>query len=457
MTSIEAKIIVKIVKVLSVTILSAITVTGNAQNRQDDSRFGRGEDSIQCLQNLNMLMSYAKQGDYYTAYEHWHRAYYGCPASHISIYHYGPIIITHLLEREKTVQQKEKWLTLLMGVYDNRLKYFGDNPRQGKGYILGRKAIDYIRYINPNRDPLKKNAYKWLSEAIALDGSASEATVFLNYFKLSERYYKNNPESHRETYINDYLKVMSMLNERATSGDPRDTVYVVMKTMVNAIFVQSDAVDCRRLDNIYRRQIELKKDNSAFLENILMLYKNMDCEESPVYFEVAAHQYKIASTSASATGMALASYQKREFFKAIGYFQEAVSLEKNKDEKSKLQMRIAAIYNELGDYTRARAESRAALSHNPSNASAYIMIAYLYVNYASLISKNHVIQKTAYWAAVDKLEMAKKVDPGCADIVNRLINSYKSNYPSDREQFLNDIIGDTYVVPGWIQEKTTIR
>jgi tetratricopeptide (TPR) repeat protein len=250
---------------------------------------------------------------------------------------------------------------------------------------------------------------------------------------------------------------MPMLNERASSGDPRDTVYIAMKTMVNAIFVQSDAVDCRRLDNIFKKQVEAKKNNSSFLENILMLYKNLDCEESAVYFDAAGYQYKIAPTPASATGMALLSYQKKDFFRTISYFQEAISLEKNKEEKSKLQMRIAAIYNELGDYSRARAESRTALSYNPSNASAYIMIAYLYVNYATLVNKNPIVQKTAYWAAVDKLEMAKKIDPGCSDIVNRLINSYKSNYPSDRELFINDIIGDTYVVPGWIQEKTTIR
>ena len=97
MTKIEAKIIVKIVKAFSVMVLSAISVAGNAQNVPDDSRFGRGEDSVRCLQNLNMLTSYAKQGDYYVAFEYWYRAYSECPASHISIYYYGPIILTHLI------------------------------------------------------------------------------------------------------------------------------------------------------------------------------------------------------------------------------------------------------------------------------------------------------------------------------------------------------------------------
>jgi len=443
---------------LSAIVFSVVTFTGYAQKGvQDGSAFGKGQDSIRCVQNLSLFASYAKQGDYKSAVEFWDQAYDECPASHASIYQYGPSILAWQIETEQDQAKKDRLVDRLMGMYDNRVKYFGDNARYGKAYILGRKAIDYVRFVNPSKDPLKENAYKWLSEAIDLNKSANEAAVFQQHFILATDLYKGKPDAFRETYINDYLKITPMLAERAASGDPKDTVYAAMKTMVDALFAQSGVADCKTLDNVYGKQLDAKQKDLDFLKIVLMLYRNADCEDSKAYFKASDYAHRIEPTATSATGLAIQAYNNKDYSKSITYFKEAISLESNNVEKSKLQMKIAATYNKLGNYSEARAASQAALNYNSSNSAAYIMIAHLYAQYSTLIDDDPVIQKTAYWAAVDKLERAKAVDPSCTSDVNKMINSYKANFPPKSELFMRNITGDSYTVPGWINEKTAIR
>lgn len=452
----------KIKVILSAIALGAMAFSGSyAQTGvQSKSKFGHGEDSIRCMQNLSLFASYAKQGDYKSAVEFWDKAYDECPASHSSIYSYGPRIVAWQITDEKDAAKRNQLFDRLMKVYDDRIKYFGNNARYGKAYILGRKAIDYVQYaqfVDPNRDPLKEEAYKWLGEAIKLDGTSNEAAVFQQYFILSDGIYKGKSDEFREKYINDYLMITPLLNERANSGDPKDTVYAAMKTMVDAMFAQSGAADCKTLDGVYGNQLEGKKDDKDFLNVVLTLYRNAECEESAIFFKASDYMHKIEPSSASASGLAIQAYNKKDYNKAISYFEEAIALEENNVEKSKLQMKVAAIYNELGNYTRSRSAAQTALNYNSSNSSAYILIALLYAQHSTVIDDDPVIQKTAYWAAVDKLERAKAVDPSSAASVNKMISGYKANFPPKSELFMRNITGDTYTVPGWIQEKTTIR
>ncbi len=441
--------------ILPVIVFSVlVTFAGYAQTGvESKTAFGKGEDSIRCVQNLSMIETYAKQGNYKSAAEFWNQAYDECPASHISIYRYGPGIVGWQIENEQNLTQKAKLFERLMGVYDNYIKFLENSSKSGKAYVLGRKAIDYNRFANPPQDPYKEKAYKWLSEAIELDKSANEAAVFRLYFMLSTNLYKAKQDAFIWTYIDDYLKVVPMLRERATSREPKDTVYAAIKTMADMLF--SGAVDCKKLDEVCGKQLDEKQEDPAFLKKILVLYGNAGCEKSMVYFKVAGYAYKIKPSVESASVLAIQAYNNKNYLKAISYFEEAVNLENSNIEKSKLKMKVSATYSELGDYNNAREASLSALAYNPSNSSAYMMIAHLYVQYASTIDSDPAIRKTAYWAAVDKLEKAKEVDPSCVANADKLISEYKAHFPP--ESSIRNITGNTYTVPGWIQEKTTVR
>lgn len=436
-----------------------IGLSGFAQTGvQSGSKFGHGADSIACVQNLSLMQQASKHGDYASAVEPWNKVYANCPASHVSLYQYGPKILGWQISQEKDAAKKSQVFAQLMGMYDSRLKYFGNLKKYGKPYILGRKALDYVTYVDPAKDPLKRQAYNWLAEAIDLGGTSNEVAVFQQYFMLSDAQYAKDPAGFKQQYINDYLKVTPILSERGASGDLKDSVYSKMKTVVDVMFAKSGAAKCSDLDGIYASQIDAKQADKAFLKMVLALYKIADCEESNVYFKASACMYKIEPSADAARGLAVQAIKNKDYGKAIEYFNNAISLETNNGDKSKLYMNIASVYKVQGNYAKSRQAAQSALNMNGSNSAAYIHIAKLYAQYYGSISDDAVIQKTAFWAAVDKLERAKAVDSSCAAEANKLISQYKSYFPPSTELFMRGIkTGASYTVPGWIGETTKVR
>ena len=445
-------------KVVLLGVMMSASVTSFAVTGvQSGTKYGTGQDSIDCIQNLSLFSSYAKQGDMKIAIQPWEECYAKCPQCSKNIYIYGPKILGYQIQEEKDANKKNKLFDQLMKVYDDRAKYFGNDRKMNKNQILGEKAIDYIKYAPATRD--KKIAYQWMSEVIDKEGTACKASLFQSYFNLSDAMFKGNKNGFRQTYIDDYLKITPLMSERAQSGDPKDSAnYGGVKAVIDAMFAQSGAADCKTLDEVYSSQIDAKKNDKVFLNMVLKLYSIADCDESTVFFKASAYKHAIDPSASSARGMAAQAYNKKDKNTALKYFKEAVSLETDNAEKSKLQVKIAAIYREQGNYTAAREAARAALSYQGNNSKAYILIGMLYAQYNASISDDVVIKQTAYWAAVDKLEKAKAVDPSCAADVNKMISAYKDVFPAKTELFMRNIKeGDSYTVPGWIGEKTTVR
>lgn len=436
------------------TSVASFAVTG----AQNGSKYGTGQDSVECVQNLSLTSQYAKQGDYKSAAEFWEKCYANCPQSSKNIYIYGAKILADQLKNEKNPAKQGEIFDKLMGLYDNRAKYFGNDSKMNANQILGEKALDYVRYAPASRDPQKKVAYQWMNEVIEKEGVKCKASLFQSYFSLSDSYFKANKDGFRQTYINDYLKISPFLSERINSGDPKDSAsYGPVKAMVDAAFARSGAADCKTLDGVYASQIEGKKSDKDFLNMVLKLYSIADCEESSVYFKASAYKHAIEPSAGSAMGLAQQAYLKKDRSTALNYFKQAVDLETDKAAKSKLQIKIATIYKEMGNYTAAREAARTSLTYQ-ANSTAYIIIGMLYAEYNSSISDDYTIKQTAFWAAVDKLERAKAVDPSCTAAVNKMIASYKDVFPAKSELFMRGIKdGDSYTVPGWIGEKTTVR
>ena len=439
--------------------MAASVASFAATGVQTGTQYGTGKDSVDCLQNLSLFSTYAKQKDYKSAIEFWEQCYANCPQSSKNIYIHGPKILEYQILNEQDINKKGKLFDKLMKVYDDRIKYFGNDRKMGKNQILVDKADDYVKYVPTARDPQKKVAYQWLKSVIDEEGSRCKLSAYVNYFNLSDALFKANKDGFRQTYIDDYLKITPLMTERIHAGNEKDSInFTTVKASVDAMFAQSGAADCKTLDGVYASQIDAKKSDKEFLNMVLKLYAIADCEESSVYFKASAYKHAIDPSATSARGMAAQAYNKKDKATALKYFKEAVSLETDNSSKSKMQVKIASIYREQGNYTASRDAAKAALNYNPNNSTAYILIAMLYAEYNSTISDDGTIRQTAFWAAVDKLEKAKAVDPSCAANVNKMIKNYKEVFPSKTELFMRSIKdGDSYTVPGWIGEKTVVR
>ena len=88
------------------------------------------------------------------------------------------------------------------------------------------------------------------------------------------------------------------------------------------------------------------------------------------------------------------------------------------------------------------------------------MIAQLYAGSSSTASEDNVSGRSAYWAAVDKLQKSKSVDSSEENVeaCNALISRYSAHFPKQTDAFMAGLEnGNRFTVPGWIGESTVVR
>lgn len=141
------------------------TLGAYAQKGVDNgTQFGSGEDSVRCITNISLFVPYAKAGNFKDAYDFWKIVYDECPAATKDIYLYGVKIMGWKIAQEKDPAKKNALIDDLMGVYDKRVKYFGNDRRYGKDWIVARKVQDYLAQTGDNAD--YNQAYTWLKEIV---------------------------------------------------------------------------------------------------------------------------------------------------------------------------------------------------------------------------------------------------------------------------------------------------
>ena len=443
--------------VFSVMMLS---LTAFAQKGvEDGSKYGHGEDSVRCIQNLSLYQTYAKQGDYATALEFWTIAYTECPAASINLYIEGAKIRTWQLKREKDPAKKMEYFNALMQVYDQRIQYFGDYVRAPRPFVYGRKAVDYFTLHPDGENSDKKPAYEWLTICINECSVRQFNAAYAPYFILASKAMLENPE-HKTQFINDYLKVMDVMDQKIALAktDAEKEKLAAYESDINDVFVSSGVADCTTLQEIFAADLEANKTNLEWLNKVVDLFKRVKCTDTEVYFAASQYSHQLNPTPESAEGCAYMCIKKEEYSKAAEYLNEAIAMTDDNNKKSEYEFLAATALFAGKQYAEARKHALAAASYKEGYAEPYIMIAKMYANSVDQFD-DQVIRRLVYCAAVDKLEKAKSIDPAVAEECNDLIAKYKEQYPRSEDVFMNPNVdeGKPYTLGGWINERTIVR
>ena len=426
---------------------------------EDGSKYGHGEDSVRCIQNLSLYQTYAKQGDYATALEFWTIAYTECPAASINLYIEGAKIRTWQLKREKDPAKKMEYFNALMQVYDQRIQYFGDYVRAPRPFVYGRKAVDYFTLHPDGENSDKKPAYEWLTICINECSVRQFNAAYAPYFILASKAMLENPE-HKTQFINDYLKVMDVMDQKIALAktDAEKEKLAAYESDINDVFVSSGVADCTTLQEIFAADLDANKTNLEWLNKVVDLFKRVKCTDTEVYFAASQYSHQLNPTPESAEGCAYMCIKKEEYSKAAEYLNEAIAMTDDNNKKSEYEFLAATALFAGKQYAEARKHALAAASYKEGYAEPYVMIAKMYANSVDQFD-DQVIRRLVYCAAVDKLEKAKSIDPAVAEECNDLIAKYKEQYPRSEDVFMNPNVdeGKPYTLGGWINERTIVR
>ncbi|MFO8234880.1 MAG: tetratricopeptide repeat protein [Bacteroidales bacterium] len=444
------KAIVKSIFVLFIAIIGLSNV--NAQTgAETGTRFGSGEDSIQCIRNLSLYVEYYKQNNYEDAAEYWMPVYKECPKATKNIFIHGEKMIRAAIEDTEDEKEKATLIDSLMGLYNKRIKYYDE-----EGYVLGKKGVYFIRYAENSIENFKRG-YDYLKKSIELQENNANAGVLVTFMNTSKSLFSNE-EIKGEEMVKNYANVLEIIESRL-EGSSNSESYQRAYEAVNEIFEKSGAATCENLTELYKPRFENNPEDKELLERIIEFLEEQECTDDKFYADVTAQLNEIDPSAESAHHLARLFYEKEQYEKSVEYYKQAIELQDNDEEKGSYYMELAELtYSKLEDKSEAREYAREAIDADPDNGRPYILIGRMYANSADECGEDEFEKQTIYWIAVDQFEKAKEIDEDLEGEANGYIDSYAPRFPSKEDCFFHNYdIGDTYEIGCWINESTTVR
>ncbi len=411
----------------------------------------------ECIMNISLFNESAKNKQFADAVGPWYEVFNTCPNAHMAIYQQGPKIVAWQIQNAATPEEKEQHKATLMKIYDERIKWFGNDKRYPKAYILGEKATDYCEFFP--EDKLKLKAYDWLKESVNGMGDKSKVATLRLFADITYALYKSDTEKYGEQYINDYQLVSSILGTMAANTANKNAASAqAQKDYIDGVFAASGAADCAKLEELYAQTVQDNLTNIEMLDKIMKLFRRVKCTESAVYFAAAEASHKLQPTAESAAGCAAMSAKKGDYEAAIAYYDEAFNLSTDdQDRADYLYNNAVYYYQNLRKFQTARQYAYRSLETVPNQGRCYMLIGLMYAE--SKPYDNDVLNKTVFWVAVDKFIKARNVDPTCEEDAKKLIANYSRYFPTTEEVFFQPELGEgqKFTVAGWIGETTTCR
>lgn len=467
-------------------LLVFVSLSAFAQHVNPEKRFGATEeDSINCVNNISNYTVNFKNKSYEVAYPYWKEVFTNYPLASVNVYYNGPTLLKQLIAKENDAQKKSDYINELIAVYDQQIKYLDilqnyTKTKMSLGNILGKKAMDYIKYV-PNAD--NNVIYEMLSKSVGLEKGLSEYYVTQQFMKYSALKYKSTPAEHGEQIIQDYLdasvyivEVLDKYNANIESyrkkyeelQDPRDSIKAVQvgkqidqarisRSNIDAYFINSGAASCEDLNRIYLENLDSHKTDIKYLNKVIAVMSMLKCTDEDAYLTASEYALAIEPTSKAAMGCGYRYYKRGEIEKALELFDQAIELESSVTNKAELCYKVGAVHFSQKQYAKARSYAQKAISLNSKFGDPYILIAQCYAASPSW-SDDNVKNGCTYFAAIDKLQRAKNVDPTAKKEADKLIASYSTYTPSKEDLFMRGLTTGTKVtIGGWINETTTIR
>ena len=438
--------------ILGLVIITALLFShvSIAQKGIDDgSKFGHGQDSIECLRNLSLYREHVKHNDYLTALPIWRKAFFECPRSFKTLYLDGVKMYRFLIEKETNPQIKAKLVDTLMLIYETRMKHFDQIDE-----VRGRQGMDLLRYKRDDISEVQR-AYGYLKESVDLADDKSSEAAIATFISASISLFQNEKITAGDL-IKDFLTATIILNTKIASL-PSDTMLVELQETLIRNFVQVPGVPDEDILTSMDAAFKENPNGPQLLKVIIGVLDAKKLSEEQLWINASKNLFSQYPSAELALKIAYMSLKKDEPKEASNYFNRAIQLEADNSKKADYYYGLAVSTNDLGNKSLARDYALKAIALKPEWGDPYILIAQLYAGSKDLC-QGISLPNAIFWVAVDNLIKAKEVDRSAEAKANSLILSWSPHFPNKEEAFfLNVMEGDTYYVGCWINENTKVR
>lgn len=410
-----------------------------------------------------LYRDYIKSKEYDTALELWQKAYYAAPAANGRIkYQFddGIKIYKYMYEQTNDKTLKKTYHDTIMSIYDKRNECYPE-----PGYVEGRKAFDKYYYYSAVADP--DEAYSLFKKALDLKGEKADYFVINPMTGMIAEKLINE-----EIPIDEGKKYVNILQDAIKYGNAncgtKCQAWEVINSYAPARLENLEGIkglyDCSYYQDKY---LPLLAANPTDCEVIGKVYGRLLWGECDPNGDAIA-QAKTAKETHCYTPppppgplrQAFDAYEQGRYVESVKLFEDFVNLTDDTEKKAKYTLLIAKIYyGDLKKFTKARKYALDAAKFRSNWGEPYLLIGKLYASSGPLCGPGTGFDsQIVTWPAIDKFEYAKNIDPSVAAEASKLIARYKQYMPTKEDIFFRQLkAGNTFTVPCWIQEKTTIR
>jgi len=420
------------------------------------TRYGKGQDSINCIRNLSLYQQDYQHRNYEAAIVNWRKVWKDCPQSSANLSAHGIAMYQNFIANELDQNKKMALFDTLMMVYEKGIIL---RP-QNKGNYLANMAQDMVKFADtPENQP---KLLKIMEESMILEKEKTSVLTYVNYMKII---FEQNISGRlsAEELIDNYNKVSDYIGEaikkttNATDSLKKEEL-AKARDMIDDSFANSSAASCENLVKIYGGKYDANKNDIDFLRKLTRILNRKDCTDSELFEKASEQQYALSPSSAAAYNMAKLFLRKGNYDKAAEYFENAINSETEPFDKANYNWQLGGLMlSQFKKYTDAKKYALEAIRLRPDWGQPYILLANTYAS-GPKCGEDDFEQRYVYWVVVDKLQKARSVDSDCAVIVDPSIRQFSQHFPKKEEGFFRNVIeGANVTVPCWINETTKVR
>ena len=436
--------------------------------------------SDECLEQLSIFAESAKIKNYQAAYEPWKTVLDNCPTLNVATYQYGELILKDFIEKSATEEEKTKYLTDLLSLYDQWLENFP--IRKGvkqEGKILSSKGQAMLD--NGVKD--KSLIYDTFDYAFNNDpGSFTNPKSLAYYFQTGYDLYKDGTKIDLETLFEKYeeltekfellktdisknIDVILKKEESGTALTSREArnkrIYDTNSNAVSAYLRLIDQLiakeaTCDILIPLYSKNFEENKNNPLWIRRAAGRLDGKECSDDPLFVTLVEQLHKLEPSADSAYYLGILNDKQGNSADALKYYQESVSLQTDNYKKANILYKIAVKFKNSGRRSSARDYAEQALSFQPSLGRAYLLIANMYADSANGCGDTQFNKRAVFWLAAQTAQKAGRVDASLKKLTATTVAAYNGRAPSKTDIFTEGNQGATISFSCWIRRSVKV-
>ena len=363
-------------------------------NAQNELKLPESDPDL-AKQKYVLVTDNYNDGNYSGAYEALLWIMENAPDIHESVYIAGQKAIKKLIEHDPSNNElKNK----LMETYDLRIKHFGDEVD-----VLGRKAFDAYKYMQ--NDELRIDEIVTIYDHLYnITKMEMPTNLLFPYFDLKIDQYQNG-EIDEQELINSYQNISEIIQYKIDNGE-QDAEK--SQNLIDSKLVQVMKMNCMDINKLLIGEKQPDQLSLQQAKLVIKLSLAYSCIDEPYFIEAIKILYVTEPSIKLARLIASSYIEKKDYEKALRYFEQSLEQTKDNEEKASVYFDIAKVYYAMNNKIKSREMANAALALDPNNLESYRLIGDLYFNSFEDCKKgvSHTLDRSIFYAAYDKYQLA---------------------------------------------------